>query len=172
MTQAIAIAFDAPSTLSVKTLGIKPSETDDLKFEVNASGVSTETERLLCDRTMPHFPGHGYSIVPGHETLGTVVRVAPELAPEDVLMALAAICYHAVSFGGARSGRGYPCTHPDDYTRKKYVSVVDVSGECKRGAQSLAGLITHTFEPGRARGAYEVAFNDPQRLKMKIDWNA
>ncbi|NBY18310.1 MAG: hypothetical protein EBQ78_12215 [Betaproteobacteria bacterium] len=31
-----------------------------------------------------------------------VVRVAPELGPEAVLLALAATCYHTISLGGAR----------------------------------------------------------------------
>ena len=42
----------------------------------------------------------------------------------------------------------------------------------ERGALSLEGLITHSFDPGRARQAYEVAFDDPQCLKMMIDWQA
>jgi bacteriochlorophyllide a dehydrogenase len=40
------------------------------------------------------------------------------------------------------------------------------------GALSLDGLITHTLNPGRAREAYEVAFGDPQCLKMMMDWRA
>lgn len=35
---------------------------------------------------------------------------------------------------------------------------------------SLEDLITHTFDPGRAREAYEVAFGDPQCLTTMIDW--
>ncbi|MBC7379027.1 MAG: alcohol dehydrogenase catalytic domain-containing protein, partial [Burkholderiaceae bacterium] len=140
MTQASAIVFDAPSTLSVKTLELKPFDVEDLEVEVSASGISTGTERLLWDGTMPPFPGLGYPLVPGYETVGTVVRVgassdirvgdtvfipgsysflgvrnifggagsrlivaharvvrvAPELGPKAVLLALAATCYHAV----------------------------------------------------------------------------
>ncbi len=40
------------------------------------------------------------------------------------------------------------------------------------GALSLDGLIAHTLNPGRAREAYEVAFGDPQCLKMMLDWTA
>ena len=47
-----------------------------------------------------------------------------------------------------------------------------VTALVERGALSLEGLITHTFGPGRARKAYEVAFGDPQCLKMTIDWQA
>jgi len=319
MTQARAIVFDAPKTLSVQSLELKPFEAADLEVEVSSSGISTGTERLLWDGTMPPFPGLGYPLVPGYEAVGTVVRVgesadirvgdtvfvpgsysfqgvrnifggagsrlivphdrvvrvAPELGPKAVLLALAATCYHAVAFGGLRqpmvppelivghgvmgrllariclaqgwpaptvwetqparrggesSDRGYPCIHPDEDTRKNYTSIVDVSGDgsilnglisrlapggevvlagfykqdlgfafapafmreatlriaaqwkkhdllaatalVERGALSLEGLITHTFGPGRAREAYEVAFSDPQCLKMMIDWQA
>jgi 3-hydroxyethyl bacteriochlorophyllide a dehydrogenase len=316
MTQAQAIVFDAPKTLSVQTLELKPFEAADLEVEVSSSGISTGTERLLWDGSMPPFPGLGYPLVPGYETVGTVVRtgessdirvgdtvfipgsysfqgvrnifggagsrlvvphdrvvrVSPALGPKAVLLALAATCYHAVAFGGQRQpmvapdlivghgvmGRllariclaqgwpaptvwetqaarrggaiGYPCIHPDEDTRKNYTSIVDVSGDgsilntlitrlapggevvlagfykqelsfafapafmreatlriaaqwkkhdlqavtalVESGALSLEGLITHTSDPGRAREAYEVAFGDPQCLKMMIAWQA
>jgi 3-hydroxyethyl bacteriochlorophyllide a dehydrogenase len=47
-----------------------------------------------------------------------------------------------------------------------------VTALVESGALSLDGLITHTFEIGRARNAYEVAFGDPQCLKMMVDWRA
>jgi 3-hydroxyethyl bacteriochlorophyllide a dehydrogenase len=42
----------------------------------------------------------------------------------------------------------------------------------EEGRLSLDDLITHTMTPGSAREAYEVAFGDPQCLKMMIDWRA
>jgi len=47
-----------------------------------------------------------------------------------------------------------------------------VTALVERGALSLDGLITHTLAPGRAREAYEIAFGDPQCLKMMLDWTA
>jgi len=38
------------------------------------------------------------------------------------------------------------------------------------GSLPLDGLITHTEKATRAQHAYEVAFSDPQCLKMVIDW--
>jgi 3-hydroxyethyl bacteriochlorophyllide a dehydrogenase len=38
------------------------------------------------------------------------------------------------------------------------------------GSLPLQGLITHTEKAARAQQAYEVAFGDPQCLKMVIDW--
>lgn len=314
MSHAQAIVFEAPRSLAVRSLELKPFEAGDLEVEVSFSGISTGTERLLWDGTMPAFPGLGYPLVPGYETVGTVrragasaatkvgthvfvpgsysfqgvrnifggagsrlivpndrvVRVAPELGPKAVLLALAATCYHAVALGGERQpltppelivghgvmgrllaritlalgmpaptvwetqalrlegGSGYAVVHPDEDERRNYRSVYDVSGDAgilnsliarlapggevvlagfykqdlsfafapafmreaqlrvaaqwkkhdllavtalvESGALSLEGLITHTFEPGRAREAYEVAFGDPQCLKMMMDW--
>jgi 3-hydroxyethyl bacteriochlorophyllide a dehydrogenase len=320
MTQAQAIVFEAPQQLSVRSLELKPLEAQDLEIEVDFSGISTGTERLLWDGTMPPFPGLGYPLVPGYETVGRVVaqgagadaeparsvglgdtvfipgsysfqgvrnifggagsrlivphdrvvRVPPALGPKSVLLALAATCYHALAFGGQRQppiaadlivghgvmGRllaritlalglpaptvwetqplrregatGYAVVSPDDDSRKDYRAIVDVSGDSTllnrliarlapggevvlagfykqelsfafapafmreaqiriaaqwkkpdlqavadlvdRGALSLDGLITHTLPLGRAREAYEVAFGDPQCLKMMLDW--
>jgi bacteriochlorophyllide a dehydrogenase len=316
MSHAQAIVFEAPQTLSVQTLALKAFEATDLEVEVSFSGISTGTERLLWDGTMPPFPGLGYPLVPGYETVGTVVRagdsreiaigdqvfipgsysfqgvrnlfggagsrlivphervvrVAPALGPKAVLLALAATCYHTVSLGGLREpmtapalivghgvmgrllaritlalgwpapsvwetqpvrregGTGYAVMHPEDDPRKNYAAIYDVSGDgailnnlisrlapggevvlagfykhdlsfafapafmreaqirvaaqwkkhdlqavtalVERGALSLEGLITHTLNPGRAREAYEVAFSDPQCLKMMMDWRA
>jgi 3-hydroxyethyl bacteriochlorophyllide a dehydrogenase len=47
-----------------------------------------------------------------------------------------------------------------------------VTALVESGALSLDGLITHTMAPGRAREAYEIAFGDPQCLKMMVDWRA
>ena len=314
MSHAQAIVFEAPRSLSVRSLELKPFESADLEIGVSFSGISTGTERLLWDGTMPAFPGLGYPLVPGYETVGTVlragasadtpvgsqvfvpgsysfqgvrnifggagsrlivpndrvVRIAPGLGPKAVLLALAATCYHAVSLGGERQpmtppelivghgvmgrllaritlalgmpaptvwetqevrregGTGYAVVHPDEDERRNYRSVYDVSGDAailngliarlapggevvlagfykqdlsfafapafmreaqlrvaaqwkkhdlqavttlvESGALSLEGLITHTFTPDRAREAYEVAFGDPQCLKMMIDW--
>jgi 3-hydroxyethyl bacteriochlorophyllide a dehydrogenase len=47
-----------------------------------------------------------------------------------------------------------------------------VSALVASGGLSLEGLITHTLNPSRAREAYEIAFSDPQCLKMMVDWRA
>jgi bacteriochlorophyllide a dehydrogenase len=80
MNHAQAIVFDAPQQLSVQTLPLKPFEAGDVDIEVSHSGISTGTERLLWDGTMPPFPGLGYPLVPGYETVGTVVRAAEGVA--------------------------------------------------------------------------------------------
>jgi len=145
MAQAMAIVFEAPGELALRPLELKPMEACDIEVETRFSGISTGTERLLWEGTMPPFPGLGYPLVPGYETVGTVVhageaatavrvgdevfvpgsysfqgvrnifggagarlvvphdrvvRVAPELGPQAILLALAATCHHALAPGG------------------------------------------------------------------------
>ena len=69
---AQAIVFDAPRQLSVKSLETKAFEPGDIEVTVTHRGISTGTERLLWDGTMPPFPGLGYPLVPGYETVGRV----------------------------------------------------------------------------------------------------
>lgn len=311
--QAQAIVFQSPCQLKVQALELREMAEGDIEVEVEHSGISTGTERLLWDGSMPPFPGMGYPLVPGYETVGRVVRtlgacklaigtrvfvpgsysfegvhnlfggagsrlvvpesrVVPVLAEgaQAVLLALAATAYHTVTYGGTRDpdtppdlivghgvmGRllarltvasgapapvvwetqalrqtgadGYNVLHPDDDDRKNYRAIYDVSGDAKilhkviprldkggevvlagfyhqdisfayapafmreasirvaaewkradllavtelvdTGRLSLDGLITHTHTPAEARGAYEVAFGDPQCLKMVLDW--
>jgi len=72
---ASAIVFQAPCQLSVRTLEVREPVAGDLLVEVDYSGISTGTERLLWDGSMPPFPGMGYPLVPGYETVGRVQQV-------------------------------------------------------------------------------------------------
>ena len=72
---ARAIVFDEPLKLSVNALVVKPFEATDVQVQVTHSGISTGTERLLWEGTMPPFPGLGYPLVPGYETVGLVTKV-------------------------------------------------------------------------------------------------
>jgi 3-hydroxyethyl bacteriochlorophyllide a dehydrogenase len=47
-----------------------------------------------------------------------------------------------------------------------------VNSLVETGALSLKGLITHTSLANDAEAAYPVAFNDPDCLKMILDWRS
>ncbi|MBI1186138.1 MAG: chlorophyll synthesis pathway protein BchC [Alphaproteobacteria bacterium] len=68
-----AVVLDAPKRLSVRTIGLRDRGPDDVVVDVDFSGVSTGTERLLWSGRMPAFPGMGYPLVPGYESVGRVV---------------------------------------------------------------------------------------------------
>ena len=313
--KAQAIVFEAPQSIAVLTLELAPMGPRDVEVAVSFSGISTGTERLLWDGTMPPFPGLSYPLVPGYETVGTVAQMGAEvtglslgdlvflpgsyafqgvqnifggsgsrlvvpheravkldaaLGVKGVLLALAATAHHVFTVGREglplaypdliighgimgrllarmvvaagkpapvvwetqavrQSGAlGYGVIHPDDDARKDYRCICDVSGDSgilnrvipkmapggevvlagfykqdlsfsyamafmreasirvaaqwkkhdldavvamfHEGSLPLEGLITHTETPDRAQQAYEVAFGDPNCLKMVIDW--
>ena len=313
--KAQAIVFEAPKSITVRTLELAPMGPRDVEVAVSFSGISTGTERLLWDGTMPPFPGLSYPLVPGYETVGTVasmgaevtglsvgdlvflpgsyafqgvqnifggsgsrlvvpheraVKLDPALGAKGVLLALAATAHHVFTVGREdlplaypdliighgimgrllarmvvaagkpapvvweiqvvrQSGAmGYGVIHPDEDARKDYRCICDVSGDSgilnrvipkmapggevvlagfykqdlsfsyamafmretsirvaaqwkkhdldavvamfHNGSLPLEGLITHFETPQRAQQAYEVAFGDPQCLKMVIDW--
>lgn len=71
--QSTAIVFQQPKSLALTALSLPQMGAADVQVEVEFSGISTGTERLLWEGTMPAFPGMGYPLVPGYETVGRVV---------------------------------------------------------------------------------------------------
>lgn len=73
--------------------------------DVAFSGISTGTERLLWSGAMPDFPGMGYPLVPGYETLGRVVLAGPLSGREvgESVFIAGARCFGTVRslFGGS-----------------------------------------------------------------------
>ncbi|WP_029414701.1 chlorophyll synthesis pathway protein BchC [Brevundimonas bacteroides] len=70
----LAVVMEEPRRLAMRRLALRPAGPDDVVVEVDVSGISTGTERLLWDGRMPHFPGLGYPLVPGYESIGRVVE--------------------------------------------------------------------------------------------------
>jgi bacteriochlorophyllide a dehydrogenase len=302
-----AVVFASPRQLGLMELPLSLPEGPSALIDVFHSGISTGTERLLWSGDMPPFPGMGYPLVPGYETVGRIAKaphgshlsegdlvyvpgancygpvrglfggaasliaVSPDrltklddsLSDTGVLLALAATAHHAatlsrlpeliighgvlgrllarivIALGGSpivwetnaarRDGAfGYGVIAPEADDRKDYDCIADVSGDvsvidtcvsrlAKRGeiilagfysaplqfvfppafmreaairiaAQwepkdmeavmdliatdklSLDGLITHRRPASEAASAYETAFNDPECLKMILDW--
>ena len=313
--KAKAIVFEAPKSLSVRELELAPMGPRDLEITVAFSGISTGTERLLWDGTMPPFPGLSYPLVPGYETVGTIakmgaevtgwtvgdsvflpgsyafqgvqnifggsgerlvvpheraVKLDPALGAKGVLLALAATAHHVFTVGRdnlplaypdliighgimgrllarmviaagkpapvvwetqairQKGALGYEVIHPDQDVRKNYRCICDVSGDSgilnrvipkmaaggavvlagfykqdlsfayapafmreasirvaaqwkkhdldavvamfHDGSLPLEGLITHTEKAEHAQRAYEIAFGDPECLKMIVEW--
>jgi 3-hydroxyethyl bacteriochlorophyllide a dehydrogenase len=304
-----AVVLEGPEQLSLAQVELVPPAEGDVVVDVEWSGISTGTERLLWSGRMPPFPGMGYPLVPGYESVGRVRAASPDhadavgrrvfvagarcfgpirglfggaaaqlvvpaqkiipideaLGEDGVLLALAATAYHALAVPGAglpdlvvghgvlgrllariavalggrprvwetqasrRDGEtGYEVLAPEADTRRDYRAVYDVSGDAqildtliarlapggeivlagfysdrmsfafapafmrearlrvaaewksgdvqavqdlvRRGALSLAGLITHRQRAADAPTAYRQAFNDPGCLKMVLDW--
>ncbi|MEL7228790.1 MAG: chlorophyll synthesis pathway protein BchC [Pseudomonadota bacterium] len=71
--QARAVIFEKPGQLTVAPVDLRDPTEGDLVVAARHSGISTGTERLLWQGAMPAFPGMGYPLVPGYETVGEVV---------------------------------------------------------------------------------------------------
>ncbi len=74
---AQAVLFSGQRKVELVSLPLVPESAQDVLVKVDYSGVSTGTERMLWEGSMPMFPGLGYPLVPGYESIGTVVN-APQ----------------------------------------------------------------------------------------------
>lgn len=107
MLNALAIVLEEPGRLSLRRLPLDSPGAADVVVATLWSGVSTGTERLLYTGRMPDFPGMGYPLVPGYETVGEVVEAGPEsgFTVGQRVFAPGATCFGPVRglFGGAAS---------------------------------------------------------------------
>ncbi len=107
MTQisATAVTLQRPGVIALQSLPIDAPGAQDVVVDVAWSGISTGTERLLYTGAMPPFPGMGYPLVPGYETVGRVTQAAGDLHEGDFVFVPGASCYGPVRglFGGAAS---------------------------------------------------------------------
>ena len=70
---AMAVILEGPERLALRSLALTPMLADHVLVEVEWSGVSSGTEKLLWTGRMPSFPGMGYPLVPGYESVGRIV---------------------------------------------------------------------------------------------------
>lgn len=102
-----AVVLEQPEHLNLSHLDLTPPGAGDVVVDIDYSGISTGTERLLWTGQMPAFPGMGYPLVPGYESVGTVVDAGPDSGHRvgDRVFVPGARCYGEVRglFGGAAS---------------------------------------------------------------------
>ncbi|MEM8984869.1 MAG: alcohol dehydrogenase catalytic domain-containing protein, partial [Pseudomonadota bacterium] len=104
---AIAVVLNEPRSLDLLEVRLAEPSADDLVVDIEWSGISTGTERLLWNGTMPTFPGMGYPLVPGYESVGRVRQMGRHCTTpvgRRVFVA-GASCFENVRglFGGAAS---------------------------------------------------------------------
>jgi bacteriochlorophyllide a dehydrogenase len=102
-----AVVLEKPEQLRLSRLPLTPPTDEDVVVDIEFSGISTGTERLLWTGNMPAFPGMGYPLVPGYESVGRVRSAGAHsgLAEGDRVFVPGARCYGEVRglFGGAAS---------------------------------------------------------------------
>jgi len=71
--ETLAVILEGPERLALRTLELNPVGSSDVLVEIAFSGISAGTEKLLWTGQMPKFPGMGYPLVPGYESVGRIV---------------------------------------------------------------------------------------------------
>ena len=83
MLSSLAVVLEEPKRVTLERLALDEPAADDVTVETLWSGVSAGTERLLFKGRMPAFPGMGYPLVPGYESVGTGCRCWPRRQDRD-----------------------------------------------------------------------------------------
>ncbi|MDF8335750.1 chlorophyll synthesis pathway protein BchC [Novosphingobium cyanobacteriorum] len=129
---ALAVILEAPRRIALRKLALTgsiapgqnpdsapaPLAPADVLVDVRWSGISSGTEKLLWTGEMPRFPGMGYPLVPGYESLGRIVDAGADVADRigDWVFVPGAACYADARalFGGTAqrvilpSARAFP----------------------------------------------------------------
>lgn len=105
--EALAVVLEAPEQLVLSRVGLTPPGEEDVVVDIAWSGISTGTEKLLWSGRMPPFPGMGYPLIPGYESVGRVRAAGTRAghAAGDLVFVPGARCFGDIRglFGGAAS---------------------------------------------------------------------
>ena len=102
-----AVVLEKPEHLALQDLDLSQPQDADVVVDVEWSGISTGTEKLLYTGAMPTFPGMGYPLVPGYESVGRITAAGPDSGHQvgERVFVPGARCFGEVRglFGGAAS---------------------------------------------------------------------
>jgi bacteriochlorophyllide a dehydrogenase len=141
-----AVVLERPERLVLSRLDLPEPGDEDLVVDIHWSGISTGTERLLWSGRMPQFPGMGYPLVPGYESVGRVSHAGERsgFSVGQQVFVPGARCYGDVRglFGGAASRVVLPGAR-----------AVPISGDIEQEATLLALAATayHAVSGGGLR---------------------
>lgn len=101
----LAVVLRKPEELALQRVALTAPAAEDVVVDIEFTGISTGTERLLYSGRMPPFPGLGYPLVPGYEAVGRVTS-AGEASGRSIgerVFVPGARCYGEIRglFGGA-----------------------------------------------------------------------
>ena len=141
---ALAVVMQQPREIALQQLPLDACSAGDVVVDMEWSGISTGTEKLLWSGTMPMFPGMGYPLVPGYEGVGRV-SAAGESAGIEVgtrVFVPGARCFGSVRglFGSAAERVVLPAA--------RVLPVAERLGE-RAILLALAATALHALEVGR-----------------------
>jgi 3-hydroxyethyl bacteriochlorophyllide a dehydrogenase len=104
---SVAVVLEKPEQLALSRLDLPAPGEADVVVDISWTGISTGTERLLWTGRMPAFPGMGYPLVPGYESVGRITAAGPASGNRvgDNVFVPGARCFGPIKglFGGAAS---------------------------------------------------------------------
>jgi 3-hydroxyethyl bacteriochlorophyllide a dehydrogenase len=140
----VAVVLEKPEHLTLSRLELSEPGEADVVVDIEWSGISTGTERLLWFGKMPPFPGMGYPLVPGYESVGRVTAAGSTSGKDvgDRVFVPGARCFGDVRglFGGAASRLVVP--------GQRAIAIDEELGE-KGVLLALAATAQHAIADGR-----------------------
>jgi 3-hydroxyethyl bacteriochlorophyllide a dehydrogenase len=163
--ETLAVVLEAPEALALTRLTLVDAGPADLLVEVAWSGISTGTERLLWTGRMPPFPGLGYPLVPGYESVGRVIAAGADVGHllGRTVFVPGATCYREARglFGGAARRLVVPASRalalPDDLGEKGVLLALAATAFHAVGNGPLPDLIVGHGALGRLLARIAVA---------------
>lgn len=168
--QSTAIVLEAPRDLGLRSLPLQEPGSEDVVVDIRWSGISTGTEKLLWSGEMPPFPGMGYPLVPGYESVGLVTEAGAQsgLVPGDTVFVPGANCYGEVRglFGGSASrvvvpGRRVSPVAPDLGADACLLALAATARHALAGPVANPDLIVGHGVLGRLLARMSVAIGQP-----------
>ena len=168
MTQrtAQAVVLEAPRTLDWRRLALSEPAAEDVVVQTLFSGISTGTERLFYTGEMPNFPGMGYPLVPGYETVAQVVELGSGVSgfkKGDTVFVPGASCCGPVRglFGGAGAQLVVPASRlvnlRDDLQEQAVLLALAATAHHAMNSQALPDLVVGHGTLGRLTARLTVA---------------
>jgi len=168
MTQrtAQAVVLEAPQTLDWRRLALSEPAAEDVVVQTLFSGISTGTERLFYTGEMPNFPGMGYPLVPGYETVAQVVELGSGVSgfkKGDTVFVPGASCWGPVRglFGGAGAQLVVPASRlvhlRDDLQEQAVLLALAATAHHAMNSQALPDLVVGHGTLGRLTARLTVA---------------
>lgn len=148
MITSRAVVIPRRHAIELREVQLTEPRADDVLVQTAYTSISAGTERMLLDGRMPH-PALIFPVVPGYETVGTIVRVGSNIS-ESMLG-------QWVYVGGARCFKG---VNPAWGGQSQYIStqaerVVPLNGIAPHdgvilalGATAMHGINVAHIEPG------------------------
>ncbi len=147
---AQAVIFEGPKSIKLSKLEVNEMVPGDLEIDVVYTGISTGTERLLWEGSMPNFPGMGYPLVPGYEAVGQITKnhSTQDLKEGDYVFVPGAYSFKNVRnlFGGSGSRLVVPA--------ERVIAVSDVHAKSAT-LLALAATAYHSVSKGGALNTAE-----------------